>query len=580
MHNFYKVIGSKYQWYVPEIDEKVVKKIATRFNISIPVATVLVSRGMVAEKEVEKFLFTTIEDAKSKMHLMKDADKSVDRIIEAIDKKEKILIFGDYDVDGITSSALMILSLKRAGANVNFYLPNRVKDGYGLSTKIVKKAKESDYNLIITVDNGITAFEPAALAKELGIDLIITDHHKAHDKIPDAFAIVNPNQKDCEYPFKYFAGVGVSFKLISLLFDRLNLQLPQKVYELLLLGTIADVVPLLDENRFWVRYGLNYINKTESIAFKTLKQNGKLSKPAIKSLDIGFSIAPQINALGRLDDPRDGVKFLISSDEVEISRIGAVLYELNQARKEVERSIFSEVDAQIISSKIDLEKENLIMAGSNNWAPGVIGLVASRLVGAYGRPVILFHLTPSGLAKGSCRSISEFNMFEALQECAEYIEQFGGHAQAAGLSVKIENLPKLKEKLEDIIKQKLKPEDLVQKIRVDAAASLSDLNFKFISDLENLEPFGHQNELPKFYLKDIVQVQKPRLLKDLHVKCTVFADGVIKSLMFFNRPELYERFLKCEDNPFDVVAQVSENHWEGNVSIELIGLDVSFKEVD
>ena len=509
------------------------------------------------------------------MSLMKDADKAVERILKAIKDKEKILIAGDYDVDGITSSAMMMHCLKLLGADVNFFLPNRVRDGYGLSTKIVKKAAQSNYKVVITVDNGITAFDPAKEAKKLGIDLIITDHHKPHAEVPDAFAIVNPHQKDCLYPYKDFAGVGVTFKVLSHLFEKSGQQLPHKVYELLLLGTVADVVPLTGENRFWVRHGLNYVNKIESEAFKVLKQNGNLVKPAMKSLDIGFSIAPQINALGRLDDPRDGVKFLIGSDQKETERIGNILLELNQARKEIERAIIKEIDESIQSGKINLEKENVIMVASDNWPPGVIGLVASRIVSAYGKPTLLFHLTKTGLAKGSCRSIPEFSIFDALQSCEHLIEQFGGHAQAAGLSLKFENLPQLKKELEKRVSELLTPEDLTQKIVLDAVASLSDINHKLVSDMAHLEPFGHCNSVPSFFFKDVVQVQKPTLLKDQHVKCQIFADGVIKPVIFFYRPELYELFLKQSEEPFNLAAQVSENHWNGRINIELLGLDVS-----
>lgn len=576
MSNFHFIQGNKYVWHVAQVAHETIHKIASDYNLSFPIAQVLAARGFIDKALIDEYLFTTFDKAQSEMHLMKDADKSVDRIIQAIERKEKILIFGDYDVDGITSSSMMMQCLKLLGADINFYLPHRVKDGYGLSTKIVKKAHQSSYKLLITVDNGITAFEPATLAKELGIDLIITDHHRPHDHIPDAYAIVNPNQDDCHYPFKGFAGVGVTFKLLSYLFYKCSKPLPAKVYELLLLGTIADVVPLVGENRFWVRHGLTYVNKIESMAFKVLKDNGKVIKPIIKSMDVGFSIAPQINALGRLDDPRDGVKFLIGADEQEVARIGGVLLELNQARKEIERRIFLEIEALVVSGKINLEKEKIILAASAHWPPGVIGLVASRVVSAYGRPTILLHLTDKGLAKGSCRSIKEFNMFDALDACSDLLEQFGGHSQAAGLSLKIDNLHAFKEKLEERAAAILKPEDLQQKIYVDAAASLDDVNGKLVSDLEHLEPFGHQNSLPSFYFKNLVLVQKPTLLKDLHVKCSVFSNGVIKPLIFFNRPDLYNLFVEHADKSFDIVAQISENHWNGKISIDLLGVDVSF----
>jgi single-stranded-DNA-specific exonuclease len=568
--------GEKYLWRLPDFDKKLVADVAASYNLSFPIVQTLFTRGFIQKDAIDAFLFTTFERDVAHPSRMKDAQKAVDRILYAIEHQEKILVCGDYDVDGITSSALMMISLLPLGAQVNFFLPHRVRDGYGLSTKIVERAAKNGYKVMITVDNGITAFEPAARAKELGIDLIITDHHRPHDHVPDAFAIVNPNQVDCPYPFKVLAGVGVSFKLLSLLYEMKGLTMPVKAYELLLLGTVADVVPLIGENRFWVRHGLNYVNQHESLALRVLKQNGKVTHERISATDIGFSLAPQINALGRLEDPRQGVGFLIGSNQKEVEHTGKILLELNEARKEIERSIYNHVVHEIENGNIDLSTENVIMAASNKWAPGVIGLVAGRLMNAYGKPALLFHLTKDGLAKGSCRSIPEFNMFDALQANKDLLKSFGGHSVAAGLSLRIEDLPKLKQKLEEAVRAQLTEFDLKQKLMLDASARLSDLNQKFIADLNHLEPFGNTNAVPVFYVPDVVCVQKPQLLKDAHVKCSVFADGVIKPLMFFNRPDLFEKILAAGEESFSVAAQVRENHWNGRANIELTGTDIAF----
>lgn len=567
--------GDKYLWSIPNFDNKLILELAKLYNLSIPLCETLLSRGLSSKEQIDSFLFSSYEQNVYHPSLMKDLEKAVDRVIKAIEKKEKILVFGDYDVDGITSSGMMMLCLPALGAQVNFFLPHRVHDGYGLSVKIIQKASINNYKVIITVDNGITAFEPAQRAKELDIDLIITDHHRPHNDIPKAFAVVNPNQQDCQYPFKYLAGVGVTFKFLSLLYEKKGIKLPAKVYELLLLGTIADVVPLVGENRYWVRHGLMHVNKNETLSLKFLKLNSKFNKPKLSSSDIGFNITPQINALGRLEDPRQGVKFLIGSNEKEIEEIGNVLFELNQTRKDIERSIFLEINSKIKSKKIDLEKEKIILDASNNWPPGVIGLVASRLVSEYSRPVFLFHLTQDGTAKGSCRSISAFNIFDALNESKDLLEKFGGHSQAAGLSLKISNLPLLKDKLEKIISSKITESDLKKKLLIDAQTKLTDLNKKFISDLEYLEPFGHHNDRPNFLIKNVSLVQKPILLKDSHLKCQIFADGVIKPIIFFNRPDLLEKLLNQADEPFDVAAQITENHWNGKINIELLGLDIA-----
>jgi single-stranded-DNA-specific exonuclease len=573
----YTVQGAKYRWLLPRITERTaLPALASSYNLAIPVAEILISRGFVTRAQIDEFLFTTYDKDVHDPRALKDALKAVERIELALERGEKILVFGDYDVDGITSSALMMNCLLPLGAQANFFLPHRVRDGYGISTTIVDRAADNGYGLIITVDNGITAFEPAARARERGIDLIITDHHRPHDHLPDAYAIVNPNQVDCAYPFKSFAGVGVAFKILSLLYERRGLTLPHKAYELLLLGTVADVVPLRGENRFWVRYGLSYVNNcADSLSLCALKKNGKVTDKPLSSLDIGFSITPQINALGRLEDPRQGVKFLIGSSQDDVDEVARILLQLNEARKAIEKDIIQDIVNRIEAGIINA-RENIIIATSNHWPPGIIGLVASRIVSEYGRPVILLHETKQGILKGSCRSIPALNMFDALHDTRDLLEQFGGHTVAAGLSLKKEHLPAFKARLELYIGARLTPDDFVQKITVDAHLPLPDLTSKFVSDLEHLEPFGNENPVPVFCVKNVVLVQKPTLLKELHVKCMVFAEGVIKPLIFFNRPELYTELLAKGFEPFCVIAQVSKNYWNGKTSLELIGVDIAF----
>jgi single-stranded-DNA-specific exonuclease len=341
------------------------------------------------------------------------------------------------------------------------------------------------------------------------------------------------------------------------------------------LGTIADVVPLTGENRFWVRHGLQWVNRQETLAFQVLKANAKFSKQRMSSTDIGFSIAPQINALGRLEDPRQGVKFLIGSDELETQRLGQVLLQLNEARKEIERAIFDDVQNSIATKAIDIETDGVIIAASKSWAPGVIGLVASRIVGAYGRPTILLQIGNDGMAKGSCRSIPEFNMFDALQDAKELLNSFGGHSLAAGLSLSVKNIPALKECLSRRIKATLTPLDLLPKIRLDAELKLPDAQKKLMDDLEFLEPFGNENRNPTFYVKRVSLVSSPAIFKDVHVKCTIFADGVIKPLIFFNRADIIPLLHKQGPDPFDCAVQVTENHWNGRSNIELVGLDIA-----
>ena len=571
------VKGQKYLWKIKNTDQDLVKKIACDYSLSLPISQVLYARGFTTKEQIDSYLFSSYEKDVSCATLFKDSKIAVKRINTAIKNKEKILVFGDYDVDGITSTSVLLVSLMPLGANINFYLPNRKKDGYGLSEKIVKKAHQNGYQLIITVDNGITAISAANLAHELGIDLIITDHHRPQDELPKALAIVDANQTDCKYPYKDLAGVGVIFKLISLIYEKRKLSLPEKVYELLMLGTVADVAPLTGENRYWVRYGLGKVNKKKSWAINVLAQNSKLTKERFSSLDVGFMIAPQLNALGRLADPRDAVKFLISSDIFDVEQIGRTLKEINERRKKVERKIFDDIEYAIFEKNINLDQENIIVAASTNWPAGVIGLVAGRLTHGYGKPALLFHLDKYGILKGSCRSIPEFNIFDALNENKDLLLSFGGHSFAAGLRLKKEDLPELKAKLEEKIVKELTPEDLIPKIKIDAQLDLPELTSNLLSDLQRLEPFGNQNEQPAFIVKNVTLLKAPTLLKEKHVKCSIFSDGVIKPVIFFNRPDLYAVLNNIGDKYFDVAAYVTKNEWEGRVSIELQGLDIAVK---
>ncbi len=569
------IAGKKYRWQKPSFDNEQILEFIHTFSLSRPIAQALVNRGFKTKEQLTAFLVSDPDALVHDASKLKDATVAVERIVRAIEQKEKILIFGDYDVDGITSTSLMLIGLLPLGANINYFLPNRARDGYGLSVKAVDRASANKYSLIITVDNGITAFDAADAARKHGIDLIITDHHQPHGALPDAYAIVNPQQKDCQYPFKTFAGVGVIFKLIDLLYKKINKQLPEKMYELLMLGTVADVVPLTGENRYWVQQGLARVNTKQSLAMKKLAENAQLTKAVWGSLDVGFMIAPQLNALGRLDDARDGVKFLVSPRADEVDAVGSVLKVINEERKRIDRAIFDQVDGTIQKGVIDLKSERIIMAAHHGWPAGVIGLVAGKLMHNYGRPAILLHLTKDGIAKGSCRSIEAFNIFEALTTCEDLLLTFGGHKCAAGLSIKEENIPEFKARLEALIEPICSFDMLQPTLQIDAEIHLSDLTKKCMADLTLLEPFGNQNPLPLFITAPVTQLKAPTLLKDLHVKTTLFADGIIKPVIFFNRPDLYQILLEIEDRSFLVAGHATTNEWNDKTTIEMQGLDIA-----
>jgi single-stranded-DNA-specific exonuclease len=572
------ITGLKYRWLQKNVDRARVRDVAYRHGLTLPIAHVLVTRGIISDEQIQSYLFGSYEQDVPHASHFKDSKIAVQRIIRALKHKEKILIFGDYDVDGVTSTSLLMAALIPLGASINFFLPHREKDGYGLSSRAVNQAAKNGYSLIITVDNGITAFDAAKSAQCHGIDLIITDHHQPLDMVPPAVAIVNPRQHDCSYPFKFLAGVGVTFKLVSLLYEELGIkQLPEKMYELLMLGTVADVVPLTGENRFWVRYGLHRVNHHRSTSLQTLAANGNLTKDTLDSLDIGFIIAPQINALGRLADPRDAVKFMISDDQADVERIGTILKAMNEERKNVERTIYEGLERAIQRQQIDLDREYVIMASDEHWPSGVIGLVAGKLMHNYGRPTFLFHVDrKEGVAKGSCRSIPEINIFELLKAHQNLLIHYGGHAHAAGLKLKLENVAELKDRLSSAIAAQYSLDDLRPKLTIDAELQLPEATQQCAENLEQLEPFGNKNPQPLFLINDLTLIRQPQLLKERHVKCMVFAQGIIKPVIFFNRPDLIEPLSQCLDKPFQLAAHILKNEWGGVTRIELQGVDIAF----
>jgi single-stranded-DNA-specific exonuclease len=569
--------GCRYVWHHTAPDTEATYHIATTYNLSRPIAETLVKRGFSVET-IRPFLFGTKEESVASGSLLKDANRAVDRIEQALARKEKMLIFGDYDVDGMTATAVALLALKPCGAQINFTLPHRCKDGYGLSPQIVKKAANAGFTLIITVDNGISSHNAAITAQERGIDLIITDHHQPAPTLPEAYAIVNPQQIDCSFPFKDLSGVGVIFKLMELLYQKRGMELPSHIYELVMLGTIADVVPLIEENRYWVRHGLTHLNKTMSFSFECLKNNCNIGTKRIGSQDVGFWLAPQLNAIGRLDDPREGVYFLTSTNHERVSSIAQKLKDFNEKRKQIEAEVSAAIEKKIaMSDGIDIHKDHVIVAASSEWPLGVIGLVAGKLTNRYGRPTLLFHLTPNGIAKGSCRSIPSINIFHALEAHKDILTSFGGHTVAAGVSLRHDKLDELKHRLNEHIAQQIPLEDLQPQLVIDATLDLHEANGQLMHDLEIMEPFGNKNPVPLFVINDVVLVRPPQLLKQLHVKCMIFSGGIVKPVIFFNRPDLYPLLQEQQDDPFSVVAQVTKNEWEGRTSIELQGVDVRFE---
>jgi single-stranded-DNA-specific exonuclease len=568
--------GMQYRWEISEFPVGEVESLATSLNVSTSVASILYKRGYKDKVSAQGFLFPTREMYWHDPHLMESSDLAVDRIIEAIEGKEKILVFGDYDVDGITSTSLLLYSLLMCKADANFFLPNRNIDGYGLSKKGVHRALSAGYSLIITVDNGITAYEALEYAKSKGIDVIVTDHHQPGENLPKgAFCIVNPQKKNCEYPFKGLAGVGVAFKIVSILFEKLNIPIPSKIYELLMLGTIADMVPLVDENRFLVQKALNIVSEDKSFSLEMLQRNTRAAGEFLSSSDIAYSIAPQLNAVGRISDPRLGVVLFLESDREKIISITKHLFELNEERKKIEAKVVEKAQKELRGSEENIKKFGCAICSSPDFPAGVIGLAATKICQFYGVPTCIFNEGDNGILKGSCRSIPECNIFGILSSIDQQglLISYGGHKFAAGVAIKKEALEAFKFAFSEEVLKVCSDIDLKQKIFVDSILDLEDLNKNFWKDLSLLEPFGMENPEPVFCLQN-VKIKKPKLLKDLHVKATINDGAKSCSVLFFNRPDLLHILKEYKDSYWSIIAKITENNWMGKISLELIGIDL------
>jgi single-stranded-DNA-specific exonuclease len=579
-----KVIkGSRGTYIVPAFDEQTVNHIMEQFHVSKPVAQTLYHRGLKDDDAIKNFLNPPYDAQARHPSLLKDANKAIERISLAIERGEKIRIVGDYDVDGMTSTTLLISCLRPLNANIDYHCPNRMKDGYGIRAKHIEKAKEDGCTLVITVDNGISAFEAGKKATELGIDLLITDHHQEHDSLPEAYAIVNPNQKQCTYPCKALAGVGVAFKLMQLLYGQRNLELPKKAYELMMIGTIADVVPLVDENRYWVRKGFEQANSWRSPAFQQLIDNANIESPTIGSTDIAFGIAPQLNAIGRLDDANLGIRFLLDQDDDHNRKIiGTFIMELNNARKALQAEMFDSLNNMVYKQKtLSIQYDPVFIASHKNWHVGINGLVASKAVEKWHKPTILLTETTAEdgtiILKGSGRSIAKYHLFEGLQACKDLLKTYGGHPAAAGLCIEKSKLDAFKARLRQHFIENVQPQDRQNKPEVDGLATFNDLTPAVAEDIKLLEPFGNSNPAPCLYFGRVrnPEDKKPAFLGrgKSHVRATLEQQDEEKDVNFFFRPDAFYALPEKNGAMFDLVGNVNDNWWSGKRSITINAID-------
>ncbi len=551
------------KWESYKIDESKISEISKKHGISEMLARILLNRN-IPDNKIESFLHPKIEDLFDPF-LFNDMDLAVERIIKAIKEKDKITVFGDYDVDGITSSMLLIKFLREQEADVDYYLPNRLMEGYGLNNEAIDKINEKGTKLLITVDCGISGANEVEYAKTLGMDVIITDHHECPEVIPNCIAVIDAKRSDTKYPFSGLAGCGVSFKVIQALSQKMNLEKDTylKYLDIVALGTIADIVPLVEENRIIVKYGLERMKNTENLGLKAL-----INTSSIKSLDsaaISFGLAPRINACGRMGKAELALNMLLTNDIKEAMNIANMLQEMNRERQEIERVIMTEAVEQIEKEKLNDSK--IIVVGKEGWHHGVIGIVSSKITESYYKPSILVCFDGDE-AKGSGRSIDGFDLHSALTGCQDYLTKFGGHEMAIGLTLERKNFEAFREAIKEYAKDKL-PEETIPSIKYDAEITAKDVSKEVIEELKVLEPYGEANPAPLFAYRNTKVDSIRTLSNDKHLKLNVKDEHRIFSAIAFNMGIL-KNSIRMGDK-YDILCAVELNNFNG---IEMVQLNV------
>ena len=568
----------KKRWKIREFSEdQAALALSDSLNISKVLAKLLIQRGITNFFEAKTYFRPSI-DSLYDPFLMDGMEAASIRVINAITGNEKICVYGDYDVDGTCSAALMYLFLKELGADVITYIPNRITEGYGMSVESIDYLKEQGINLIISVDCGITAVEEVAHANELKIDTIICDHHQAKEILPDAYAVLDPIKPGCNYPFKHLSGAGVAFKLARAVGDRFGKKDMSLSYlDLVALAGAADIVPLVDENRVLVKEGIQQINTNPRPGIKALIKSARMEPGNLSAGQIVFTIAPRINAVGRLGDAERAVALFTTNDPKEAEQLAQILEEENSERRKLDEVTFSHA-VDLVENKLDLKNDMAIVLHYDDWHPGVIGIVASRLVEKYYRPAVMLS-TIDGVAKGSARSIPGFNIYEALQSCEEYLLQFGGHEAAAGLALEIDKVDAFRKRFNEILSESIKEDDIQPEIHIDTKISLSEITPKFIRILNQFAPFGPGNMRPTFLAENVSLVYTPRIVGTNHIITCVKQNGNDKvfDTIGFNLGYYADKINKDRDL-VDIVFTIETIEKEGKSYPQIRLKDIHVKE--
>jgi single-stranded-DNA-specific exonuclease len=567
----------KLKWELsPEPDAALVSRLASEFSLPAVAGKILVSRGLDTKGKAEEFLAPSMERLLDPF-LLPDMERGVDRIIRALRQKHKVMIFGDYDVDGITSTSLLFLILNKLGAEVTYYLPNRLIEGYGLSEEGIREAERRGAGLIVSVDCGITAVEEVAFAESRGIDTIITDHHEPKEILPDASAIINPKVIHGAYPGGELSGVGVAFKFAQAIYRRLGQDEDElrEHMDLVALGTAADIVPLVGENRILTKFGMAQIAKTTKPGLKSLIFVSGILGQRIGTGQVIFILAPRINAVGRLGDADLAIKLLTTRDEAKAAEIARILNEENQRRKTIDEATLKEA-LDMIEQDVDLTGDRAIVLASSGWHQGVIGIVASRLVERFHRPTIMIAIEGNE-GKGSARSIPGFHLYEALRECEEHLARYGGHKYAAGLSILPEKIQPFREKFQKVSDKKLSTDDLIPRLLIDSELELEQISPELVTVMDLFAPFGPQNMRPVFVTRNLQVWGEPHVVGNNHLRLRVKKEGPVFDCIGFGMGDMV-KLLCMKGIRIDLVYVVETNYWNDTYKIQLRIKDLKISE--
>ena len=560
------------RWSLLNPNQNTVSSVKKAFRTSEVIARVLANRNILNPNLARPF-FTPNLDMLHNPYLMQDMDKAVERVLKNIKSGKPIMVFGDYDVDGTTGAAALYLAFQKFGADVTYYIPDREKEGYGLSYHGIEVAKDIGIDLIITCDCGINAFVQVDFANEQNIDLIITDHHTTDTELPKAHAILNPKREDCEYPFKGLCGGGVAFKLITAVGNELNIPLTdyEEIIPLITLGIAADVVPIKDENRVLVHHGLNILKNLEKPGLKTLLELAGL-KGHISVGQLVFSIAPRINAAGRLGDANRAVELLVTDDQDKARLLAKELDNENKRRQMIQQAVVDEALLKV-NAEADLKNENALVLANAGWHPGVVGIVASKIKEEFNRPTIIIALE-NGSGKGSARSVAGFDLYEALTACKTHLDGYGGHPMAAGLTLSNQKLEDFKKAFIDFANERLTKENLQATLTLDSEMALQDITPRFMEFLDKLSPYGPGNMRPKFAIRNVEIAGVPKVIGKTgeHIRFKIRQGLKSYPAVGFGLSNKYEMLITGQ--PVDIACVVETNEWQGNTSIQMNVRDI------